>query len=523
MSKRIIVFFFILFCINRALAQSNSFKITGKILDENNIPLEFVSVYLNSTSIFTHSDSLGRFILWVPNSKVDFELVVSLVGYKIQKQKFTKFNIPKFLSIKLIENQLEAVVIKAKQDRYWWKKYQIFRKGLLGDNQFSKECSIENRDFVHLKMDSTNKIILAHSSETFQVINRALGYKIHIDLFEFNSDGVKTGYSALKYFENDLSNNEKTRETQLKNRHKAFTATSNSFLNSLANGRMVRDNYEVFKVKSMVDIYLGKTTVEKELQEGRLIKASDSTIYRYDSLHKRNLIYSELPLLVFNKNIPNYFRNPFTDYTYAFSKIDLPNIYAVFTDNGFISIPNGITFHFHWGNEGLASALPENFEVPTEKLYQSERQIIQLDFEPINSDSVKNSSLTLSNQTIGYKKTEYQNKNEENKDLFKPDYAFKPTNHEKSMDIFTLLRRLPGLKVTQNFQTGEYNITFLNDTPSLMLNNRLFSGNEEIISVLQSIETNRITLIGMLKYGNGALSGARGGNGTIIIKTDLNE
>jgi hypothetical protein len=531
MSKRVIAFSLLLLIINKTFAQSNAFKITGKILNENNTPLEFVSVYLNSTSIFTHTDSLGRFILWVPNSKVDFELVVSLVGFKTQKQKFTKFNIPKFLSIKLIENQLEAVVIKAKQDRYWWKKYQIFRKGLLGENQFSKECSIENRDFIHLKMDSTNKIVLAHSSETFLVLNHALGYKIHIDLFEFNSDGVKTGYSALKYFENDLSTNEKTRETQLKNRHKAFSSTSNSFLNSLANGRMARDNYEVFKVKSMVDIYLGKTTVEKELQERRLIKASDSTIYRYDSLNKRNLIYSELPLLVFNKNILNYFRNPFTDYTYAFSKIDLPNVYAVFTDNGFISIPNGITFHFHWGNEGLASALPENYEVPTEKLHESDRPIIQLVFEPKNADSVKNSSLTTSNQTIGYKKTEYQNKNDENNDLLKPDYAFKPTNLERSMDIFTLLRRLPGLKVTQNFQTGEYNISFPdfsksssgNNTPSLMFNNRLFSGNEEVISVLQSIETNRITLIGMLKYGNGAIMGARGGNGTIIIKTDLNE
>jgi hypothetical protein len=40
------------------------------------------------------------------------------------------------------------------------------------------------------------------------------------------------------------------------------------------------------------------------------------------------------------------------------------------------------------------------------------------------------------------------------------------------------------------------------------------------MSVLEFIETNRITEIGLVKYGNGAMMGARGGAGTIIIKTE---
>ncbi|MCP9765374.1 TonB-dependent receptor [Lacihabitans soyangensis] len=526
MNKFIIFYlhlFFTLLLAFQVHGQSSAFKITGKIVDEKNTPLEFVNVYINSTSIFTQTDSLGRFTLSLPGSKIDFELVVSMVGFNTQKQKFTKYNIPKFLSIKLIGNQLGEVVIKAKQDKYWWKKWQIFRNGLLGENQFSRECTIENKDNVQLKMDPTNKLVLANSRETFIVRNKALGYKIHVDLYEFSSDGVKTNYSASKYFEDDLSNDEKERAMQLKRRLKAFHSTSNWFLQSLANGNMLGEKFEVFKIKSMVDIYLGKTTVEKEVLEGRLIKTTDSTIYQYDSLSKRHLIYSDLPLLVFNKNVLNYFRNPFTDYTYAFSKIDLPNHFAVFNNNGFISIPNGITFHFHWGNEGLSSALPENYEVPSETPVEAVVPLIELVFENRKSDSTAINRQYTENQNIGF--VNNTTSKDANDDYFiKPDVLFRPTELEKNADIYTLLRRVPGLRVGYNPETGQYSISIAgmstngDNTPSLLLNQKLYFGKADVLNALEFIETNNITEIGLVKYGSNSMLGSRGGNGTIIIK-----
>jgi len=521
--------FFILLLAFNVHSQSAAFKITGKIVDEKNIPLEFVNVYINSTSIFTQTDSLGRFTLLLPGSKIDFELVISMVGFNTQKQKFTKYNIPKFLSIKLIGNQLGELVITAKQDKYWWKKWKIFRSGLLGENQFSRECTIENRDNIQLKMDPTNKMVLANSRETFVVRNKALGYKIHVDLYEFSSDEVKTNYSASKYFEDDLSDDEKERATQLKRRLKAFHSTSNWFLHSLANGNMLREKFEVFKIKSMVDVHLGKTTVEREVLEGRLIKTTDSTIYKYDSLSKRHLIYSDLPLLVFNKNVLNYFRNPFIDYTYAFSKIDLPNQYAIFSNNGFISVPNGIIFHYHWGNEGLSSALPENYEVPSETPTEAVSPMIELVFENKGIDST--AAVTQNNeiQNIGFVKN--QAAKDANDDYFmKPDVVFRPTELEKNADIYTLLRRVPGLRVGYDPETGENSISIAgmstnvafnqneDNTPSLLINKMIYYGKAEVINALDYVETNNIVEIGLVKYGSNSMLGSRGGNGTIIIK-----
>jgi hypothetical protein len=114
----------------------------------------------------------------------------------------------------------------------------------------------------------------------------------------------------------------------------------------------------------------------------------------------------------------------------------------------------------------------------------------------------------------------------------RPDFSFKPTELEKGQDIFTLLNRLPGLKVALDMESGEYNIWFSgsntnlgqntaqDNTPALLYNNRLFSGRKDVIYVLEFIETNRITEIGLVKYGNSAMMGARGGTGTIIIKTE---
>jgi hypothetical protein len=534
MRQRLFLFSLFLSLNNGIFAQSNTFKISGKVVDEDNIPLEFVTVYINSSSIFTQTDSLGSFTLNIPSNKIDFELVVSMVGFTIQKQKFTRYTVPKFLMVKLASNSLNEVIIKAKQDRYWSRKWQVFRNGLLGENQFARQCSFENKENIHLSLDYRKKTVFANSSKTFVVINKALGYKIHIDLHSFSSDGVKTNYAASKFYEDNLAMEENKRNSQLNNRKKAFEATPNLFLHNLSKRNLVDAKLEVFKIISMVDVFLGRTTVKQQVEEGKLVKVADSTIYRFDSLSKRHILYSELPLLVFNKNVLNYFRNPFIDYNYMFSKIDLPNQYAVFTDNGFISGPNGITFYYQWGNEGLASALPENYIVPSELSNDTVEPLIQMVFEtnPTNDTLNFNSSGIKSNQTIGYEKSLIQTSESDKNDFVKPDFAFKPSELEKGMDIFTLLKRIPGLRVTQNMETGDYSISLSgsntnlgqnanqDNTPALLFNNRIFSGRREVMSVLEFIETNRITEIGLVKYGNGAMMGARGGAGTIIIKTE---
>jgi len=534
MRQRLFLFSLLLSLINGVFAQSNTLRISGKVVDGDNFPLEFVTVYVNSSSIFTQTDSLGSFTLNIPNNKIDFELVVSMVGFTIQKQKFTRYTIPKFLIVKLTSNLLDEVVIKAKQDRYWSRKWQVFRNGLLGENSFARQCSFENKENIHLSLDYSKKTVFANSSKTFVVLNKALGYKIHVDLHTFSSDGVETNYAASKFYEDDLAIDENKRNSQLKNRKKAFDVTPNLFLHNLAKRNLVDAKLEVFKIKSMVDVFLGRTTVKQQLEEGKLVKVSDSTIYRFDSLTKRHILYSELPLLVFNKNVLNYFRNPFIDYNYMFSKIDLPNQYAVFTENGFISGPNGITFYYQWGNEGLASSLPENYSVPSELPNNTVEPLIQLVFETNNNNDTLNfnSSIINSNQNIGYEKSVTQTNESDKDDFIKPDFSFKPSELEKGMDIFTLLRRIPGLRVSQNMETGDYSISLTgsntnlgqntnqDNTPALLFNNRIFSGRREVMSVLEFIETNRITEIGLVKYGNGAMMGARGGAGTIIIKTE---
>ena len=528
MSMKVIVFLGLYMILGNGIAQTNTFKIKGKIVDEKNIPLEFVSVYINSTSIFTSTDSLGRFTMTVPSSKIDFELVVSLVGFLVQKQKFNHQTLPKFLSIKLKSNNLGEVVIKARQDRFWKRKWQIFKSGLLGENGFSRNCTIEDKENIHLSLDENEKFVLANSAQPFVVINKALGYKIHVDLYQFSSDGKNINYSASKYFEEDLDKEGEAK--QLRNRKKAFAATPNFFLHSLAKSTLEETNFEVFQIKDMLDNYLGKTTVAQQIAEGRLLKVQLSDFYKYDSLTNTNIIFSELPLLVFNKNEYNYYKNPFSDYSYMFSKIILPNFFAKFNDSGFLTVPNGITFYYQWGNEGLASSLPVNYVVDENLPINRIGPTPTLTMDLIGSDSLMVDKISHSDQSVGFQKSLNDIPKSQEDNFIKSDYSFRPSELEKNLDIYTLLRKLPGLQINQNLETGEVNITLSgmntnhsqnkeqDNTPALLINKMVCSGKRDVTTALDNIETSKIIEIGVLKYGSGLISGSSSASGTIIIK-----
>lgn len=71
---------------NIALAQSGTARLTGRILNENNHPLAAATVAMTGTDIGTTTDESGYFsIPSVPAG--DYELVVSMVGYEVQKER----------------------------------------------------------------------------------------------------------------------------------------------------------------------------------------------------------------------------------------------------------------------------------------------------------------------------------------------------------------------------------------------------------------------------------------------------
>ncbi len=96
MPKRSILFFFILLIISlSAFAQHTPCKVTGKVVDEKNFEMPYVSVYASqhdSVVAGTLTDQNGQFSLKVPRSSKTYTLTVIYMGFKPKHLDFTADN-----------------------------------------------------------------------------------------------------------------------------------------------------------------------------------------------------------------------------------------------------------------------------------------------------------------------------------------------------------------------------------------------------------------------------------------------
>jgi hypothetical protein len=115
--------------------------------------------------------------------------------------------------------------------------------------------------------------------------------------------------------------------------------------------------------------------------------------------------------------------------------------------------------------------------------------------------------------------------------FYEPDISYKLVARDANQSIFQILKRVPSLRVVLNNNTGEYDIflqggnTSLTSgggdlTPNLVINNRVYRTKQEVMDQLLAIDTRQVKEVGLIKYGGGAIFGATGGHGTIVVLMD---
>ncbi len=528
---------------------SQQVTLFGKVTDNNRQPVPFASVYVDATSFGTSTDVNGMYTLSVPASKQQIELIASLVGYETRKTTvYLRNSNGVETNITLNGIVLDEVVVQAKTDRFWRKKWNIFRNGLLGDVSTTRNYEFLNRENINLTYDESDKFVFATSKEPFTIVNETLGYILRVDLEYFKSNGIFTEFSVYTYFQENLNNNPSIRKRQIENRKKAYYSTFRHFLVSLKDGKLAENKFEVYKINKMNQVFLGRTSLLKETSEGRLIPAKEEEIYAYDSTKNVHYLHADKSLLVFNKNFASYQGNPFSDYYYEFSKIDLPNFILQFNENGYILRPNGLLLSYHWGKEGLGSQLPENYTPdgiedkernnPTEKALVNREDLnkntplSEINLAPILAKQITLDSLvfetpTLLERTVTFNRIENENTKPDN--FYEPDIRYQLSPRDANQPIWEILKRIPGLRVMLDNLTGEYNLlvqgsnsSLLSDaeidkTPNLVINKRVYRTRQEVMDQLAAVDTRQVREIGLIKYGGGAIFGATGGYGTIVI------
>ncbi len=344
---------------------------------------------------------------------------------------------------------------------------------------------------------------------------------------KFETDGNQTFYAGNKFFENIDTNSVELKKKWTKNKKKSYNDSFRNFLVSLAQRKLKENGFAIFKVLQIKAMYFGKTTVSNEIFGGALKECTIDDICSYDSTSQQYILHSDYPIQVFATNRYTPMR-VYLDYPNPFSLIELTNKYAIFTENGWLSKPNGILVKGFWGREGFSDLLPDDYF--PEFTQKTEEQLASNGLNPLAPKFYKADTLTkeLRFQGIIYDNTPIVQEERKEFAIVSNDITVKISENDYNLSIFDLLRRIPGLMVI-NVQ-GTYQIHFRSTntnlgggggslTPALMYNGTFITDEESVMNILNSINVNEIESLGAIKYSNSAAFGSRGANGTIVLTT----
>lgn len=524
-------------------AQTN-WQISGKVIDMDKSAVPFASVFVNNTRIGTSTNENGFFSLTIPARIQQIELVISSVGYNTIKKKFTNKDQQLQNLVIAFESgiQLKEIAITAKRDKEWKRKWKIFERGLMGESDLRSKCRILNPEVVRLEYDK-DKNVVATAEKPIIIQNNALGLIISYQIDFFETNGVKTLYSGSKFFKNIDSTNTDLQKRWVKPRKDAYVNTFRNFLVSLSQQKLKENGFTVYKVLVPKTMYFGKTSVTEEILNKSILPCKAEDIFFYDYNTEQFTVYSDKPLMIFTMN-KNATVRVFSDFPYMYSIINLPNSYFNFTANGWLSKPNGITIRGFWGDEGFANMLPEDYFIDEDNqqinTLTNDKDIVKQESNSITSNqtavtapkSFKPDTLTLKNtatQGIVYDKEAIAQEEKKEFAIVSNDITVKISESDQNLSVFDLLRRIPGLMVT-NVQ-GQYQIHFRSTntnlgggggslTPALVYDGTFIDDESTVMNILNNLNVRDIKSLGAVKYGNSAAFGARGANGTLVIETN---
>ena len=115
----------------------------GIVIDEEkNKPIANASVFLNTTSFGTVTNSQGNFELTIPKGK--YELIVSSIGFDTYNQTINTDKVSDFITIKLkVKSQvMETVVVEPYEKDGWEKWGKFFLESFIGTTANSLSCTI---------------------------------------------------------------------------------------------------------------------------------------------------------------------------------------------------------------------------------------------------------------------------------------------------------------------------------------------------------------------------------------------
>lgn len=252
---KIVVIFFsalLLFLLGSAVAiplMAQKVTVEGRVVDkESNLPLPFVTVFVNNTAEGTVANENGLFELEMAAGH--HELVLSLVGYEnlVFAENFSG-DLPRFvfqMAQKPID--LNELQVDGERSSEWYENLRIFEYHFLGNSRNALSCRIVNPEVLVIDFDEA--VLKVHSTDFLIIENHQLGYRINYLLasFELDTESKKVHYLGFPRYTEMEGGKIKHRRWE-KNRVSAYLGSWLHFKRSLRVGATNEAGFEVRKMK----------------------------------------------------------------------------------------------------------------------------------------------------------------------------------------------------------------------------------------------------------------------------------
>ncbi|WP_153798523.1 carboxypeptidase-like regulatory domain-containing protein [Foetidibacter luteolus] len=301
--KHILLLPLLLLCI-KMLGQD---QVSGKVVSEKGDPLPGATVFIPNTSIGTVADHNGEFTL----SKLPkgiFKVAASFVNFTTGLKTVPKALRSTRLIIRLkpVEAELKEVIIR-KYDKDGWEKWgTLFSNTFIGESVYAQYCKITNTQAVHFVHNQQSGLLQAFADEPLIIENRALGYKITLELNDFSYDlnRNEVDYQVYSFF-TAMDGKRDEMEQWEKNRSDVYDLSLMRFMRRLYAGDYAQDGFEVRLIERKPNLeklriqelykasYIKLKTANSGMKEKNIIKAVEKSYPRDSLRYYRKILQQE--------------------------------------------------------------------------------------------------------------------------------------------------------------------------------------------------------------------------------------
>lgn len=349
-------------------------RLFGRVVDDSTKgPIVNANVFLANTMIGASSDSSGTFD--IKNVPAGYhELVASCVGYymsttRIELRAGEGMKIEMRLRPK--EVRLGVVEVTAAQPEEWKEDLNTFSRLLLGLTPEASACRFINPEVLDFSNDLYGRFH-ARADKVIIIENPALGYRLHLSLGAFSFDGRwLSSVFKVRYEEVQPPDPDALPRWQ-KARDEMYWGSLHHFLVALVNGDLADDGFAMYNAET-----LGKAIGDAPMYE---LKGHD--IVRQSGTNKWVVSFRNYLVVTYDqKEIEMEPGQAYPDWRGRFrdanprrrrtrpqiSILALTKDSLLVDSRGQILDQLALKVSGDWGREGLARALPVEFQPKAKK------------------------------------------------------------------------------------------------------------------------------------------------------------